>query len=261
MVGIYKIENLINNHCYIGQSINIQKRLNRHKTVAFNENNNDYNYPLYRAFRKYGLENFSFEILEECLPEELNEKERYYIQEYNSFFNGYNQTLGGDNGSCTPEKEKILGIINDLENTIMSHKDIAEKWGFSVEMVQGINTGRYWKYNREYPIQNPKAQFLRKKQNYTGKGKNDWFCIDCGKQVSRTSLRCRECENKKRREEHVLPVTREELKKLIRTTSFLQIGKKFGVSDNAIRKWCDKYKLPRKATEIKLISDEEWNNI
>lgn len=54
---------------------------------------------------------------------------------------------------------------------------------------------------------------------------------------------------------------REELKQLIRNQSFLAIGKQFNVSDNAIRKWCDKYNLPRKKTEIKNYSDKEWNLI
>jgi transposase len=56
-------------------------------------------------------------------------------------------------------------------------------------------------------------------------------------------------------------VTREELKQLIRTTPFTQIGKQFGVSDNTIRKWCDKYNLPRKVSEIKKYSDEDWSKI
>jgi uncharacterized protein YjcR len=58
-----------------------------------------------------------------------------------------------------------------------------------------------------------------------------------------------------------LPVTREELKKLIRIMPFTQIGQKFNVSDNAIRKWCDKYNLPHKSSEIKKISNDEWENI
>jgi hypothetical protein len=48
---------------------------------------------------------------------------------------------------------------------------------------------------------------------------------------------------------------------LIRTTPFTQIGKQFNVSDNAIRKWCDKYDLPRKSSEIKKYSNNEWENI
>ena len=56
-------------------------------------------------------------------------------------------------------------------------------------------------------------------------------------------------------------ISREELKKLIRTTSFTQIGKQFNVSDNAIRKWCIKYNLPKTVKEIKSYSDEEWELI
>ena len=55
-----------------------------------------------------------------------------------------------------------------------------------------------------------------------------------------------------------MKVTREELKNLIRTMPFTKIGEKFNVSDNAIRKWCDKYNLPRKSSDIKKYSDEEW---
>lgn len=57
------------------------------------------------------------------------------------------------------------------------------------------------------------------------------------------------------------PILREELKKLIRTIPFTQIGKQYGVTDNAVRKWCDKYKLPRKVSEIKKYTDEEWEGI
>ena len=53
------------------------------------------NYALYNAIRKYGIENFSFEVIEECLEKELDEKEVSYIEEYNSYYGGYNSTLGG----------------------------------------------------------------------------------------------------------------------------------------------------------------------
>lgn len=48
---------------------------------------------------------------------------------------------------------------------------------------------------------------------------------------------------------------------MIRTMSFVDIGKKYNVSDNAIRKWCDNYNLPRLATFIKQIPDDEWEKI
>lgn len=96
-IGIYKIENLINHKCYIGQSIHIEERWKQHLTpsVYANPFKPFYNYPLYRAFRKYGIENFNFKIIEKCSKELLNEREIFWIKQYNSYFNGYNQTIGG----------------------------------------------------------------------------------------------------------------------------------------------------------------------
>ena len=114
MVGIYKITNRINQKCYIGQSSNIHKRWNAHRSAAQNPKNRDHqNSHLYRAMRKYGIENFIFEVLEECPVALLNQKEREYIQQYNSCFAGYNESLGGDSGSRVP-KATVLNIIHDL---------------------------------------------------------------------------------------------------------------------------------------------------
>lgn len=85
------------------------------------------------------------------------------------------------------------------------------------------------------------------------------YCLDCGKEISKNAIRCNACSGKQR--EIVLPVTRDELKNLIRTSSFTSIGKQYNVSDNAIRKWCDKYNLPRKASEIKKYSEQDWLKI
>lgn len=87
------------------------------------------------------------------------------------------------------------------------------------------------------------------------------YCIDCGKVISKKATRCLECANKARTSENVSWVNREELKNLIRTMPFTQIGNKFGVSDNAVRKWCEKYNLPKKSREIKSMSDKEWEKI
>ena len=87
------------------------------------------------------------------------------------------------------------------------------------------------------------------------------LCKDCQKPISSTAIRCRDCENKRRINNSQKPVSREELKKLIRTTPFTKIGKKYHVSDNAVKKWCISYNLPFKKIDIKKFSDIEWDLI
>lgn len=96
MIGIYKITNKINNKTYIGQSICIERRFAQHKSPYEQERFSDK--PLYKAIKKYGIENFSFEVVEECSVDQLNKKEAYYINLYNSLCheNGYNILSGGE---------------------------------------------------------------------------------------------------------------------------------------------------------------------
>lgn len=106
MIGIYKIVNNINGKVYIGQSQNIEKRWIDHKSFSKREVE-----VLYRAMRKYGIENFSLEVVEECSIEELSDKERFYIGHYNSYIhaensNGYNMTLGGEGTRGVKIKEE-----------------------------------------------------------------------------------------------------------------------------------------------------------
>ena len=88
-----------------------------------------------------------------------------------------------------------------------------------------------------------------------------FYCISCGKPITKSSKtgHCVECAHINERKTN--RPSREELKKLIRIKSFLSIGKEYGVSDNAIRKWCKSYNLPYKKTIISKITDEEWLKI
>ena len=243
LTGIYKITNLINKKSYIGQSLDIHRRWKREIDDANNPSSHSYDYPLMRAFRKYGIDNFNFEIIEECDIANLNEREMYWINFYDTFFNGYNQTLGGDSTLRQP-KEKIIGIIVDLVNTDMSHRDIALKWDISIEMVQGINTGRYWKHNADYPLQ--KRQETQK-----------CYCNECGKAIRRGSKLCRECYNASNKIAFPNKPDKQSLIKALYDNqgNFTKVSKAYQVSTTSIRRWCNEYSISNHSSDYKQYRD------
>ena len=91
--GIYKITNLNNNMCYIGQAVNIADRWKQHAKCGLDIDTPSGN-KLYKAMISEGIQNFSWELLETCPREQLNEKERYYIELYDSTTFGYNSLSG-----------------------------------------------------------------------------------------------------------------------------------------------------------------------
>jgi len=219
MTGIYKITNMINNKCYIGQSVNIKQRWKNHKTV--NPKDHEYNYPLYQAFRKYGINNFNFEVIEECSIDELNNKEEYWIKYYNSYNNGYNQTLGGNQpthyNKITPD---ILSQITYLlANTTLYHSQIAQQFNVSTEMIQGINTGRYWKRDLIYPIRQKVDNSMKEQVQNVNTNKPN------------------------------IPL--EELLLEIYYSSFSAVGRHYNVSDNAVRGWIKKEGIPTLKKDFK----------
>lgn len=172
MLYIYKFTNKITGKIYIGQTNNIIKRKNGHKSESFNPKANGYSLPFHCAIRTYGWNNFDFEILEEVPDEKgreyLNEKEIFYIKEYHSLVsgNGYNLTKGG-NGCAKPKKtfeekcacSKVLTEIEirDIQNMLYnyhSYSEILERYPqLSDSFLTNINTGL--NFHREdliYPI-------------------------------------------------------------------------------------------------------------
>ena len=78
-------------------------------------------------------------------------------------------------------------------------------------------------------------------------------------EISAGAERCTNCSHIAQR--RIERPTKEELKEMIRIKPFTQIAQQYKVTDNAVRKWCDSYGLPRTKTEINSYSDEEWKLI
>lgn len=245
-IGIYKIENLLNHKIYIGQSKHIEKRFLEHCRASSKS-------LIGKAISKYGKENFSFSILEKCRTEELDEKEEQYIKQFNCIVpNGYNIVL--------PDKQNkqvfsyysldiLQKIIKDIKNSDLTFQEIADKYKLDLSMIYYLNRGDYHTLdNEQYP--------LRAVKDFS---KKDYFCIDCNKPISKGSSRCQQCAKIAQRK--VVRPSREKLKKLVRKYSFVELGKQFQVSDNAVRKWCKFYNLPFKKVDIKKYSNEQWEEL
>lgn len=143
MFTVYKITNKINNKCYIGSSIHPLKRWQEHINCANNKNSDKYNYPLYQAFRKYGLDNFSFEIIrDDFLSEkEMTDFEQEMIIAFDAVNKGgYNQTLmtartalGSENLlkyiASMSQKCAMIDINENILEIYNSYHDAARKNG------------------------------------------------------------------------------------------------------------------------------------
>ena len=102
MAYIYKITNILNDKKYVGKTEkDLESRWKQHLYKA----TTDGPMVISQAIRKHGKENFKFEVIEECLSEDVNKKESYWIGKLDTFENGYNSTLGGD-GAVGTKRER-----------------------------------------------------------------------------------------------------------------------------------------------------------
>lgn len=236
MIGIYLIRNKVNNKVYIGQSKNVERRWKEHKSRLDNEHF-ECGSIFHKALKKYGVENFSFEIIEECDAEVLNEREIYWISVFNSnnpqF--GYNLTKGGYfSKPLSLTTENCLEIQQLLRDTKLSQQEIANKFNVSQRLISYINDGTLWVDSKmEYPI--------RKK-------KEEKFFCDCGKEIIKGSTHCPKCASLLMRK--VERPTKEMLLELIYTYPFSEIGRMYDVSPTTIRRWCKDYGIPHTKKEI-----------
>lgn len=108
---IYKITNKLNNKCYVGQTIKSpEQRWKEHQQHAFGQHCNDRNKDLYKAMREDGIENFTFEVLQNNIDNflDLDKAEIYWIDYYKAFLEGYNKTRGGQQYHKAFPNEEII---------------------------------------------------------------------------------------------------------------------------------------------------------
>ena len=132
-----------------------------------------------------------------------------------------------DTSFMTESKDTNMDMMN-VDNDI-SHNDISQPMDIDQE-------------HQLKSISETKSNVYKKKKVKKTKEKNVKKCIDCNIDVFRKSLRCLKCENKRRFEANMSGrPSNEQIRNDLQTMTFVAVGKKYGVSDNCIRKWLSKY--------------------
>ena len=168
MIGIYKIENKVNNKIYIGQSIHIENRYDwTSQEKLLKGISNDH---LKNAIKRYGIGNFKYEVLLECPEEDLNEVEQLLILNWHTYDprKGYNKTFGG--GNERPNDETRNKISNSMkkyysnpENRIknreaLNREDVKKK-------ISKSNTGRKHTEEVKMRISETKKKYYQDPEN------------------------------------------------------------------------------------------------
>lgn len=159
--GIYKIT-FPNQKSYIGLSSNIQKRM-----ITHNKTHDDL--PVHKAIEQYGLKEEYIEILEQFDKEDrelLQEREKYWINKFSTYHNGYNLTEGGDgassgvlNSSAKLTQESLEKLVKELIDNKIYIKDLSKKYCISARAISDINQGKsYFNKNLSYPLR-PDTKF------------------------------------------------------------------------------------------------------
>lgn len=202
----------------------------------------------------------------------------YNMPHYSAYFNEYKPLVDDDNKvmqKFSTRKSTVRGA--GIKFTITSKEFCKLLYDSNLKSSDiGAGDDKYilWRIDESKPYEYGNCEFIKKSPKMARAFKSQrkryqkhdpQKCIYCGKPLSgygKLSV-CKKCfylhklnyikvKNKP---------SREELKDLIRNYPFLTIGKKYGVCDNAVRKWCKSYELPFKSFEIRKMTDEEWANI
>lgn len=145
MIGIYKITKKENGKSYIGQSNDIKRRFKEHQYKT--------DIPIELAIQKYGVDAFTYEVIEECPLEELDKKEKYWISYYNTYKGfGYNCSEGGGDNRCenngrTKLTNEEVAFIRECYDLHMRRREVYENFKDKISFngFASIWNGSTWK--------------------------------------------------------------------------------------------------------------------
>ena len=165
---IYKATSKTTGKVYIGQSCQpLDKRMNQHLSRAMT--NYDPNNHFHNAIRKYGFPDFIFEVIEDNIidNETLNEREKYWIERYNSYYDGYNSTFGGGCGLRRNDK-----IIEALFHEGYTTKEICEITGHNRNTIyESYKANNLQTENRHRQNEQTRERCSERVEQYTLDGK------------------------------------------------------------------------------------------
>ena len=160
MYYIYCYTNKLNNHKYVGQTNNYERRIREHRSCAFNEKTSSYNDLIHKKIREYGEENFEISLIEKLYTEDINEvnqREIYWINKLQSHCStglGYNVNSGGGRRgySSILSQEELQALKEDIKQGI-PYYELEQKYNISASFISSINNGVYFQNDKEtYPL-------------------------------------------------------------------------------------------------------------
>ena len=231
MIGIYKVVYVPENKVvYVGQSIDIKDRFKQHKYNYNNPNELGYKSHFYRTLRKYGLENFRFELVEECLAEQLDEKEIYWIAQFDTFKHRCNSTERGQHMAAKNlTEDELRDLKNDLRENKLSFNEMSHKFSVSNLFLSQINKGLlYFDEAEKYPLR-----------------QNKKYCLQCGAEIQNESALCWKCYSKEQLKKNSnLSLEGAIILLKEKNRNFEEVGRQVGVNGNSIRRRLKEAGLP-----------------
>lgn len=171
MIGIYGIKNLVTGKMYIGKSVEMENRFKKHlNTLKNNKHHSEY---LQNSYNKHGKEVFIFGIIEHCPVEDLDKQEKYWIDYYDSYNNGYNCTIpnGINCGHIWTDENKLkLSAVMKKNSMKISLSKRREKMNNMRKLVNYENFS--YRFKNKYYLYNKDTFELEYEFDYT---------IDCAK--------------------------------------------------------------------------------